>query len=276
MCSTAALGCDINPITVSGILFFTPFRACVRAVNATMASGNLMRNPSKFLFAAAGGLGLTWSIYAIFQRSPAESRDGTKQRLVHSIVSLDSGIATFADEVAALANQSGVTFIVQWEKLADCDVLPGRRLAVHAGRTSAERALSTLLILEGDADHSPIELDYFIDDKGRVVITSNLDAIESSATLHVYDVSDLLRAGPSRAEAADIVERIVTENANSTSWKGFGGTVGTYYLCGNQLCIVQSRHGQALAVEMLEVMREEVSRTGKLPRFTEAPTFGGY
>lgn len=236
--------------------------------------GNLMRNPFKLFPVAAVGVGLCWCVYAYSQRRPAASPARTQERLAHTVVSLESGTATISEEFSTLEVQSGATFIVRWEALADCGLLPGTRLSIRAQRTSAERALSALIGPDSDPRHDLIKLDYFIDDQGRVVITSGLDAIESSATLRLYDVSDLLRAAPSRAEAAVVIEKIITEHADMGAWKDFGGTVGTFSVCGNKLCIVQSQHGHAMVVRMLEMMREEVSQTGKLPKFVEAPVFG--
>jgi hypothetical protein len=230
-----------------------------------------MRNPFKLFLAAAGGVGLLCCVYTYSQRRPADSVAGTEQRLAHTLVSIDPRIATISEGVAELEKQSGVTFIVQWEKLADSYVLPGRRLAVHPGRTSAYEALTELLYLDGDADNGPIELSYFIDNEGRVVITTELDSIESSATPRVYDVSDLLRGRPSRAEAALVIETVVIENSDSISWKNRGGTVGGFYLCGDKLCIVQSQGAHGRVASMLEMLHADVLETGKLPSFPRRP-----
>ncbi|HWE98032.1 MAG TPA: hypothetical protein VG269_29065 [Tepidisphaeraceae bacterium] len=246
-----------------------------RAADVKMAlTGHAMRKRSKLFLATAGGMGLLCCVYAFSQRRPAASVAGTRQRLARTVVSLDPRITTFASAVAALEKQSGVTFVVRWQELADRDVHRGSHIAVHPGNTTAERALSTLLLQVREFDYSPVELSYYIDDQGRVVVTSCLDALERSATLRVYEVGDLVRAGPTHDEAADTIEKIITQNAEMETWKDFGGTVGTYYLCGNKLCIVQSQEIHVKVAQLIDRMREEVSQTGKLPKPPEAPTFG--
>jgi hypothetical protein len=136
---------------------------------------------------------------------------------------------SLADVLSKFGTIVGVPINADWDKLSKSGIGKSHPVAVHLKKVRRSKALKEILTDAGTRpppQESEVELTYFIDRHGQIMVTTfNAYAAEFMST-HKYDITDLL---PDRHDKREWRERtaaviaLTQETIDPVHWKDAGG-----------------------------------------------------
>jgi hypothetical protein len=192
--------------------------------------------------------------HAVDADAPSQDDTAVRAKLTEPLKELRYSAAPLGKVFDDLATKSNVKIVVDWDVLKQAGISIDAPVTARLRGIRSSKALALIFkSVEGeDDDH---KLGYYVDD-GSVKVTT-LTELAKRAVQRSYDISDLLAGQPGLPLAAKAkgpivtnssveIERYITDNVESESWKENGGNVGeiTFDRSKNALLITQTPETQ--------------------------------
>jgi hypothetical protein len=133
------------------------------------------------------------------------------------------------DVLSEFSAVTGVPINVDWNRLSKSGIPKSHPVTVHLKKIRRSKALKEILSDAGTRpppDESEVELTYYIDRNGQVMVTMfDAYAVEFTS-MHKYDITDLLPDRRNRREwreRAAAVIALIEETIDPVHWKDAGG-----------------------------------------------------
>ncbi len=204
------------------------------------------------------------------------------------------------DALQALAKQSGVNILPEWQTLDPAGITRTTRLNLHLNDGTLRQALYQLLPGNPADRFAQGPLYVCIVQDGNVIITTPAGASAHTVTEYINvhpllkEIGDSYRAlsdhfqnppadpnappgerlGPMHTDAIDSVVKLITDMVAPESWRDSGGTIGSLREIGGVLVITQTRENLRAIHQLLDRLRRAVQGKDSVALPIMAPAVG--
>ena len=174
----------------------------------------------------------------------------------------------FESALLELARHTRLRLAPRWDLLRQAGVDPTTPITLQIPRGSARAALGDLI---DAAAQGRAQLEFFLDERGAIVITTTADYHDRALVSRSYDVGSLLPTGGDRRAAQDVVADMVRRQIdNRPHAPSAGGDVSAQVIAG-RLVVVADRETQWLVEPFLRGRNAaQVRTTARLAGLTLA------